>query len=47
MHAAVEACCVTGAGLGQQIALLTLNGAADRTVRGCEASISVLDVTDR
>jgi long-chain acyl-CoA synthetase len=33
MHVAVEACCVTGAGLGQPIALLMLNEFAARNVK--------------
>lgn len=33
MHAAVEACCVTGAGLGQPIALLMLNEFASQNVK--------------
>jgi long-chain acyl-CoA synthetase len=33
MHAAVEACCVTGAGLGQPIALLMLNEFACQNVK--------------
>jgi long-chain acyl-CoA synthetase len=41
MHAAVEACCVTGAGLGQPIALLMLNEFACQNVKDCANRVNL------
>ena len=42
MHAAVEACCVTGANLGQPLALLMLNAEAVR--QGCRTAPAALEL---